>query len=185
MRLENSSLSEKITRETTIFKGKVVHLKELDVELPNGNQSKREVVYHPGAVAVLAEPKPGHLVFVKQYRTGPDEVLLEIPAGKLEPGEDPLDAALRELEEETGYRCQSIEQISQFYTSPGFANELITLFYATDLILGEASPDEDEFVHAFTLNREEIEEMLEKQEVRDAKTQVAILWWLLRQSGEK
>jgi ADP-ribose pyrophosphatase len=174
----DDELHEATVGESTIFKGKIVHLKELQVRLPNGRVAKREVVYHPGAVAVLAEPQPGYLIFVEQFRTAPDEVLLEIPAGKLDGGESVEACAHRELAEETGYRCGKMEKIYEFFTSPGFANEKITLFHATLLEPGADHPDEDEFVRVLTLSEAEIRDKLMQGKIRDAKTLVAVLWWL-------
>lgn len=171
-------LFEKVIHDEVLFRGKVIELHHQQVELENGQLGDREVVRHKGAVAVLAEPEPNHLLFVTQYRTAPGEVLLEIPAGKLEEAESPLDCAKRELEEETGYRAGCIESLYEFYTSPGFADEKIHLFYATSLRAGLAQLDEDEFVRVHVFHRDEIVQRLRSQSIRDAKTLIAVLWWL-------
>jgi ADP-ribose pyrophosphatase len=182
--LLDDELYEPTVGESTIYRGKIVHLKELQVRLPNGRVAKREVVYHPGAVAVLAEPQPGYLIFVEQFRKAPGEVLLEIPAGKLDERESAEACAHRELAEETGYRCGKMEKIYEFFTSPGFANEKITLFHATLLEAGEEHPDEDEFVRVLTLSEVEIRNRLMQGMIRDAKTLVAVLWWLSRKNHQ-
>jgi ADP-ribose pyrophosphatase len=175
-------LVEKTIRKEKIFNGKVVQLYVEDVQLPNGKTSKREVIKHPGAVAIIPITKEGKLVLVRQYRKALERVLIEIPAGKLEKGEEPLATAQRELEEETGYRAQSMHHIVSFYTSPGFADELIHLYMAEGLekLEDAASLDEDEFVDILEVTLEEAMEMLEKREIYDAKTAYALQYLQLR-----
>ena len=138
---------------------------------------------HPGAVAVLAEPSPNHIILVNQFRKAPDCTLWEVPAGKLEPNEQPEESARRELREETGFVAGNISLVHDFYTSPGFANEKIYVYYANELVRGEAEPDEDEFVEMKIFSRDEIERMLKNHEIHDAKTLVGLLWWSSR--GER
>lgn len=171
-------LQETVLDSQTLFEGKMISLHYQHVQLANGQTSTREVVLHPGAVAILAEPQPLHLVFVQQYRIAPGETLLEIPAGKLETDETPADCAKRELEEETGYRCSCLSPVYEFYTSPGFANEKIFLFHATDLRAGHSQLDDDELLHVHVLHRDEVLARLADGSFRDAKTLVAVLWWL-------
>lgn len=173
-------LSEKTISTRPIFEGKVVSLHIDTVELPDGNTATREVVRHPGAVAILAlhEDK---LILVDQYRQPMGRCELEIPAGKLEPGEDPLEAAKRELEEETGYRANRITLLHSFYTSPGFADEIIHLYIAEDLTKGEASPDEDEFLELYESSLEEVESYIAEGRIADGKTLLAVYAWKLQQ----
>ncbi|TXK89815.1 NUDIX hydrolase [Parageobacillus sp. SY1] len=181
-------LMEKTLRKEKIFSGKVVQLYVEDVQLPNGKTSKREVIKHPGAVAIIPITKEGKLVLVRQYRKALERALVEIPAGKLEKGEEPLVTAQRELEEETGYRSHSLRHIVSFYTSPGFADELIHLYLAEGLTKVEnaASLDEDEFVDILEVTLEEALEMLEKREIYDAKTAYALQYLQLRRAiGEE
>jgi ADP-ribose pyrophosphatase len=175
-------LVEKTIRKEKIFSGKVVQLYVEDVQLPNGKTSKREVIKHPGAVAIIPITKEGKLVLVRQYRKALERVLIEIPAGKLEKGEEPLATAQRELEEETGCRAQSMRHIVSFYTSPGFADELIHLYMAEGLekLEDAVSLDEDEFVDILEVTLEEALEMLEKREIYDAKTAYALQYLQLR-----
>lgn len=128
-----SRLEEKTIKTEKIFTGKVISLQVEDVELPNGKTSKREIIKHPGAVAVLAVTEENKIVMVEQYRKALDKIIAEIPAGKLEEGEEPSVCAERELEEETGYGCTEMEWLISFYTSPGFADELVHLYIAKGL----------------------------------------------------
>ncbi|MCM3388994.1 NUDIX hydrolase [Ureibacillus chungkukjangi] len=169
---------EKSLHSTPIYAGKVISLKVDDVLLPNGKESKREIVTHPGAVAVIAITAEGKLVLVEQYRKALERSIIEIPAGKLEPGEAPEHTARRELEEETGYGCHSLTYLQTFATSPGFADEVIHLFVAQDLykIEAKAELDEDEFVELLEVTVEEAEKMVKEQGIFDAKTAFAVLW---------
>lgn len=164
----------------SIYQGRVIEVEEHTVRLPNGRTAKREIVRHPGAVAIVAQTLDNRLVLVSQFRKGPDKTLLEIPAGKLEPGEDPADCARRELAEETGFVPGDLQLVYSFYTSPGFADERISLFYARDLSAGPDHPDEDEFVTVHALTADELRQMLGSGQVDDAKTLVGLLWWLYR-----
>ena len=169
---------EKTIHSQPIFKGKVISLKVDDVTLPNGETSKREIVNHPGAVAIIAITDEGKLIVVEQYRKALERSIIEIPAGKLEPGELPEVTAVRELEEETGYGCNELTYLQSFATSPGFADEIIHLFIARGLYKLEnpAAMDEDEFVELMEITVEEGERMVAQQKIFDAKTAFAILW---------
>ena len=182
-----SRLEEKTTNIEKIFTGKVISLQVEDVELPNGNMSKREVIKHPGAVAVLALTDDQKIVMVEQYRKALEKTIVEIPAGKLEAGEDPEVCAKRELEEETGYGCKEMEWLISFYTSPGFADEIIHLYIAKGLEKKEnaASPDEDEFVNLLELTLEEAEQYIKDQKIYDAKTAYAIQYLQLQKVLKK
>jgi ADP-ribose pyrophosphatase len=167
---------EKTVRTEHIFKGNIISVQVDDVVLPDGNQSKREIVRHPGAVAVIPVTKDGKMVMVEQYRKALERSLLEIPAGKLEPGEDPARTAERELEEETGYRAGKMEYITSFYTSPGFADELIHLYYADQLEKADnpLAGDADEFVELYEITLDEALRFMEEKRIHDAKTVFAI-----------
>lgn len=167
---------EKTIHRQMIFEGKVISLRIEDVALPNGQIAKRELVAHPGAVAIVAITNEGHLIFVKQYRKALERTLIEIPAGKIEQGEAPEMTALRELEEETGYTTKDLTFIQSIATSPGFADEIIHLYVARQLIQVEnpIAGDEDEFIDVITVPLEEAEEMIQTGDIIDAKTVVAI-----------
>ncbi|QCR32071.1 NUDIX domain-containing protein [Lysinibacillus sp. SGAir0095] len=173
-----NKFEEKSLRSNPIYKGKVISLKVDDVLLPNGKESKREIVNHPGAVAIISITAEGKLILVEQYRKALERSIIEIPAGKLEPGESPALTARRELEEETGYGCHELQYLQTFATSPGFADEVIHLFVAKDLykIEEKADLDEDEFVELLEVTIEAAEEMVKEQRIFDAKTAFAVLW---------
>ena len=169
---------EKTITSTPIYKGKVISLKVDEVTLPNGKTSKRELIKHPGAVAILPITSEGKIVFVEQYRKALERSLIETPAGKLEPGEEPEITARRELEEETGYGCDTLTHIQSFATSPGFADEIIHVYLAEGLykIENSAALDEDEFVEIIEATIEEAEQMMKNGQIYDAKTAYSVLW---------
>jgi ADP-ribose pyrophosphatase len=167
-------LTEKTLSEETIYNGKIIDLKIKEVELPDGNKGKREVVEHPGAVAIVACTPEDKLVVVRQFRKPLEKTIVEIPAGKLEKGEDPLDSAKRELEEETGYQCSNLKKIAAFYTSPGFADEFIHVYFTNSLQKGTKNTDSDEFVDGMEITLEEALAMIETGEIIDAKTIYAV-----------
>ncbi|MCX7845049.1 MAG: NUDIX hydrolase [Dictyoglomaceae bacterium] len=177
-------MKEKILKEKLLYKGKIVNIKEIEVELPNGRIGKREIVEHPGAVAILPIDQDGNILFVKQYRMCAREILLEIPAGKLNYGEEPYQCAMRELEEETGYRAKKLELIHSFYTSPGISNEVLYLFVAKDLEKTQVNYDEDEFIEIISIKKENLEALLKECEIKDAKTLIAVYYYLTRRMFE-
>lgn len=182
-----SRLEEKTIKTEKIFTGKVISLQIDDVELPNGKTSKREIIKHPGAVAILAVTDDNKVIMVEQYRKSLEKTIVEIPAGKLEPGEDPELCAKRELEEETGYGCREMELLISFYTSPGFADEIVHLYIAKGLEKKEnaASPDEDEFVNLMELTLEEAELFLKEKKIYDAKTAYAVQYLQMQEALKK
>ncbi|SDY59496.1 ADP-ribose pyrophosphatase [Evansella caseinilytica] len=174
------SFTEKTVKQEYIYKGKIIDLSIHDVVLPDGNPGKREIVSHPGAVAVLAVTEDEKIVLVNQYRKPLEKVIAEIPAGKLEKGEEPLECAKRELEEETGFLADKWTAISSFYTSPGFADEIIYLFLAEDLKPGQVHTDEDEFVECVKVTLGEALELMKNNIIHDAKTIIALQYLQLR-----
>jgi len=175
---------EQTTGTELVFDGKLIKLQVDTVRLPNGTEAKREIVRHPGAAAVLAL-HDGRMLVVEQYRKPLGKVQVEIPAGKLDPGEDPMACAARELEEETGYRAKSLRPVSAFYTSPGFADEKLYLYFAEELEKGSAKPDEDEFLEIGAITFEEARQYIREERISDAKTILAVYaWQLYRLTGE-
>ena len=171
LKLEEKQLSSQL-----IFDGKIVHLYEDTVELPNGETATRELIKHMGAVAVLPLTDDGNVIFVKQYRYPFSTVLTEIPAGKLDfSSEDHVKAALRELREETGVTCEKLTYIGDIYPSVAILDEVIHMYCAQGLTYGESSPDDDEFLNVVKLPLDEAFDMVLSGEIRDSKTQVAIL----------
>lgn len=173
-----SDLREETIKSTPIFEGRVIRVQLDEVRLPNGETATREIVKHAGAVAVLAITE-GQLLLVEQFRKPLERLLLEIPAGKLDPGEQPFDAAGRELQEETGYIATNLRPLYAFYTSPGFADEIIHLYVADQLTKGEQHLDDDEFLNVRKLTLDQAKACIETGEIRDAKTITAILAWEL------
>lgn len=169
---------EKTLSTKEIFNGDIISLQEDTVLLPNGKTSKRELVKHPGAVAVIPVTKDNKILFVKQYRKPLERSLVEIPAGKMEPNEKPEITAVRELEEETGYTTEELNYVTSFYTSPGFADELIHIYMADQLKqLDEQVPgDDDEFIELIELTLNEAKRYVAEQRIYDAKTNYAILY---------
>ncbi|MFC4558730.1 NUDIX hydrolase [Virgibacillus kekensis] len=175
---------EKTIHTEKIYDGKVVNLQVDDVTLPNGKTSKRELIKHPGAVAVIAITEDKKILFVEQYRKPLEKSLVEIPAGKLEPGEGPETTAYRELEEETGYTANSMEFVTSFYTSPGFADELMYLYITEDIepLKETVAGDDDEFVELLELTLEEAKQYVQDQRIHDAKTNYAVLYLASKQT---
>ena len=178
-----NKFEEKTIRSKSIYNGKVVKLQVDDVTLPNGKLSKRELIKHPGAVAIIPITKENKIVLVEQYRKPLEKSIVEIPAGKLEPGEKPESTAIRELEEETGYTARNVTKLTSFYTSPGFADELMHIYFAKDIEKLEVPPamDEDEFVEILELSLDEAKKLVEEQRIHDAKTIYAILYLEMRE----
>ncbi|MHB1255906.1 MAG: NUDIX hydrolase [Dethiobacteraceae bacterium] len=167
---------EKTISTKFIYKGKVINVRVDDVELKNGTLSKREVVEHPGAAAVLAVARDGNVLFVRQFRKAVEKELLEIPAGKLDPGETPAACVTRELAEETGMAAGNLRKIASFYSSPGFASEKLHIFLATELYPGEvAKPVADELLQVQKIPFQEALTMARNGVIEDGKTLVALL----------
>ncbi|WP_391208875.1 NUDIX hydrolase [Psychrobacillus sp. L4] len=160
------------------YKGRVITLQVDEVLLPNGKTSNREIVKHPGAVAVMAITEDKKIILVEQYRKALERSIIEIPAGKIEPGEPPEVTARRELEEETGYTSSNLQYVQSFATSPGFADEIIHLYFAENIekMTGKADLDEDEFVELVYVSIKEMESLIKNKQIYDAKTAFAFLW---------
>jgi ADP-ribose pyrophosphatase len=163
-----------------IYEGRVLNLRVDDVMLPNGRRSNFEIVEHNGGVCVIAQPQSGTIVLVRQYRPATGRTLLEVPAGKLEAGEDPAACAKRELLEETGYRCERLRRLWSFFTAPGFCSELLHLFVAEDLTAGQPQPEGNESIEVEIMRVGDAWAMVERDEIPDAKTQIALGWALRR-----
>lgn len=168
-------LTEKTLSSKTVFDGRILHITVDDIELPDGKTSKREVVNHPGGVVIAALDNENNLLFVRQFRYPYKEVVLELPAGKLEKGSTPLENGKRELLEETGAEGYSYISIGQVYPSPGYTNEIIHMYACKIKNMGESRPDEGEFVNLEKIPLNKAVEMVLNNQIPDAKTQIAVL----------
>lgn len=169
------SYEEKTMKTEKVYDGKILNLRIDTVELPDKKYSKREIVEHPGAVGIVAITNNKEIVLVKQFRKAVEKELIEIPAGKLEIGEEPKDCVIRELKEETGYSAEKITYMMEFYTSPGFSNEKLYLFMAESLQEGEAEPEKDEYIEVLKLNINDLISMVDNGEILDSKTIIACI----------
>lgn len=172
---QDKDLIEETVSSEEIYKGKIVHLFCDTVRLPNGKEATREVIRHVGAAAVVPLTDEGNVILVRQYRYPFAQVMLEIPAGKLDIDEDPIDCAKRELIEETGYDAKEFVYLGAFYPSVAMLNEVIHLFLAKNMTLCETNLDEDEFLHVEQRPLGEVVEQVMRGEIPDGKTQTAIL----------
>ncbi|HWC50074.1 MAG TPA: NUDIX hydrolase [Nitrospira sp.] len=157
-----------------IFNGKVITLNIDTVTLPNGVTIDLEIVRHPGAAAVVPLKDNETVILIKQFRHAAGGFIYEIPAGKLHPGEDPRDCAVRELEEEIGYRAGNLTLLSSIFTAPGFTDEVIHIYRATELSRGRQNLDRDEVLEVVEVSLQEAIEMMPAGKIRDAKTMVGL-----------
>ncbi len=158
-----------------LYEGIIVDVLMDNVELPNNKIAKREIVVHPGGVCILPVDNEENVYLVEQYRYAAESMMLEAPAGKLEPGEDPFLCAKRELMEETGCSAEKWISLGEVFTSPGFSTEKLHLYLATDLKNGNPCPDEDEFVELKIVKLNELLQMIEENKIYDGKTVIAAL----------
>ncbi len=161
---------EKTVSSETVFKGKIIDVRVDMVSLPNGKIARRDIVEHPGGVGVVAVTEDKKIIMVKQFRKPIERAIYEIPAGKLEKGEDHRICGIRELKEETGYTAENFEYLGYMYPSPGFDDELTHIYLATGLKPGETAFDEDEFLDIEYFEIEKVLEMIMNNEINDAKT---------------
>lgn len=166
----DASLAEKPLTEDVMWTGRIFNVNRLRVELPDGRQALRDVVRHPGAVAIVALTDDGRICLVRQYRTSLSRVTVEIPAGKLDPGEDPLACARRELKEETGMEASQMAFLTTIATSDGFTDELIHIYMATGLTFASSDPDADEFINVDLVPLNELIDAVLDGRIEDCKT---------------
>jgi ADP-ribose pyrophosphatase len=166
----DAGLAEKPLTEDVMWTGRIFNVNRLRVELPDGRQALRDVVRHPGAVAVVALTDDGRICLVRQYRTSLARVTVEIPAGKLDPGEDPLACARRELKEETGMEASQMAFLTTIATSDGFTDELIHIYMATGLQFVNSAPDDDEFINVDLVPLSELIDAVLDGRIEDCKT---------------
>lgn len=184
-KIHQTNLDEVFVSSQVGFTGRLLQVKIDTVTLPNGKESSREVIKHPGAVGILPVLDDGSIVLVKQYRYPVGTVLYEIPAGKLDIGEAPEVCAPRELSEETGYKAKEWKLLTSIVTTPGFTDEVIHLYLAKGLTKEEQHTDEDEFIDLVVFKREQVKKMVLEKDIFDAKTLSALLLYYLTEQNVK
>jgi len=173
--MTDEKLVEKTLEEQLIFDGRIITVYHNKALLPNGETAMREIVAHPCGGCIVALTDDDELLFVRQFRCPYGEIVTELPAGKLEKGEDPLKAGIRELSEETGAVAQKIVSLGKLYPTPGYCGEIIHMYLATGLSFGDQHTDEDEFIDVFRIPLAKAVDMVMADELRDSKTQTAVL----------
>ena len=174
---KNANPLRNIIKAEYIYRGHILDLRVDHVKFPSGKLKVREVVEHKNAVALLAVNEAGKVCFISQYRHAIDSDILEIPAGLIETGEDPDQTAIRELQEEIGYKPAKLIRVMDFYSTPGFSTETIILYYASDLSLSKLPEDDDEFIDVYWFTPEEILEKIAAGKIKDSKTLLAFYWY--------
>jgi ADP-ribose pyrophosphatase len=168
----------KINASREVYRCRLFHVTEDDASDPKtGFAIKRSVVRHAGSAVMMAVDKKKRILLVRQYRLPVDKYIWELPAGKIDAGEKPLQAAKRELVEETGYQARTWKKLASFWVSPGYVQERMTLFLATGLTAGEATPMDDEQIEARWFTRKEVKERIASGKIEDAKTMLGFLMW--------
>ncbi len=174
--MNQPDLTEKRVSSTEVFSGVLLHVFSDDIQLPNGSFSKREYIRHKGAACVVPLTDEGEVIMVRQFRYPFGRVLLEVPAGKLDSvSEDPIDAAMRELKEETGASAREIVPLGAFYPTCAYSDEIIYMYLAKGLDFGEMSPDDDEFIAPEKIPLEDLVRDVMAGKIADGKTQAALL----------
>ena len=171
-----SDLAEKQLHSENVFDGVLLHVYQDQVELPNGRESIREYIKHPGASVMIPLTENGEVILERQYRYPLGRELIELPAGKIDPGEDPLESARRELEEETGYSGGQFVRLGKLNPCIGYSDEVIYIYLVTDLTFVEERQDTDEFIETFRLPLDDALEAVRTGEITDAKTMIGLFW---------
>ena len=174
--MKPDSLTESELSSATVFQGGLLHVKRDTVRLPNGNESVREYILHPGAVVVVPLLNDGRLVFERQFRYPLRTSFIELPAGKIDPKEEPLETGKRELLEETGYTARDWRYLASLHPCIGYSNERILIYLAQGLIAGQHQREEDESLELFELSLAEALEAMRRGEITDGKTMIALFW---------
>jgi ADP-ribose pyrophosphatase len=176
----------KVKKSEIIFRGKVFDLQVDEIEYDSGNKGIREVAVHPGGAVVVPLKNDGKIVMVNQFRYPFQKYLLEMPAGKLDKNEEPINCAIRELEEETGYKAKNIIELGSICTTPGFCSEVLHIFLATDLIPGNYNREEGEHgMEVFEFTIDEIKKKILKGEIVDSKSICGVQLYKLHSNLEK
>lgn len=178
-------MPEKVIASQQVYRGRRIGLRVDTVTMPSGRQTTREVAEYPNCVAVVALDSDGSVVLVRQYRHPVGRELLEVPAGGVDEGEEPKDTALRELEEETGYRAGKMERIGGVYAAPGYSTEFMHLFLATELKAGDSRVEEDEIIEVVPVPLKRIRGMIQSGEICDGKSVIGLLTLLANMEKRK
>jgi ADP-ribose pyrophosphatase len=173
--------NEKTIKSEMIYEGRILNLRKDTVEVVGDKTSFREIVEHNGGVAIAALTDDNKMVMVRQFRKAAGKVVLEVPAGKREKDEDPLDTAIRELKEETGYTASDIKFLTKFYAAIGYSEEIIYIYLCRGLVCGETEFDDNEAIDIIEYDVNELYEMALNGEIEDSKTVIAILFAKLRE----
>ncbi|HEX3723580.1 MAG TPA: NUDIX hydrolase [Nitrolancea sp.] len=169
---------EEVVESRTVFAGRLIRLRVDRVRFADGSEHDREVVEHPGAVAIVPVLANGDLVLVSQYRHAVGKRMLELPAGTRETGEDPRQTAIRELREETGFRTGGLSELVRFYVSPGWANEELIVYLARDILPGAPATEADEDLEVRTIRPDEVVHLIQRGDISDSKSIIGLLAWL-------
>lgn len=167
-------MSYEVLKSQEVYSGKVFKIEKDEITLPDGRTTTRETVIHGGAAAMIPIDEDGNIIYVRQYRHSAKKMTLEIPAGTIEKGEDPYDCAMREIEEETGYKCDSMELLFKMYSAIGFCSEVLYIYLCGPLKKGVIHGDDDEFITLERYSPKESIDMIYKGEICDSKTIAAI-----------
>ncbi len=171
---------EKTIHSRKIYEGKIINLRIDQVLLPDGKEHSREIVEHQGSVGILPLLSPDRILLIRQFRKPVEDFIWEIPAGRIEKGENLQDCARRELEEETGYICGSLQNLGVYYPSPGYCTERIHLFVAEQLEKGIKKPEADEFIEVKIFTLKELKTYLEEGKIRDGKTLASLFLYQIK-----
>jgi len=169
------NISEKIIKKTLVYEGKFINVENIEVILPNNNKATRDIIRHPGACAIMAIDSENNIIIEKQFRTALDEILLEIPAGKIDKGESPLECAKRELKEETGYVSDNFTFLTKIALAPGYSSEEIYLYLAKDIRYTKINLDDDEFLSVEKLSLKKAKEMVLSGKIKNSIAVIGIL----------
>jgi ADP-ribose pyrophosphatase len=165
----------KVLASQLAYNGGHIKVREDRVIEPAGHECSREIVVHPGAVCIVARPNPEEVILIRQYRHAAGRELVEIPAGTLHEGEDPRECAIRELEEEAGYRAANMVERARFWTTPGFTTEFMYLYEASGLTKTQINPDDDEVIEVDIVARTKALQMIDDGQIQDAKSILGLL----------